>query len=283
MKTLNEIRGKKKAVFTFGRMNPPTIGHEKLIEKVISEASRQGADPFIYISKTQDKKKNPLSFQEKIKFLKHGIPTAKKYVSNNTKVRTPFDAINDLISMGYTDVVMVVGQDRVKEFQNVIGKFVNHPDASKNLALNTFKVISAGNRDPDSDGVAGISSSKMREAASNNQLNIFLKGIPSKMDVKTGRKMFNTVRSNMSIKEYTEEICRERTQINKTMKTFKQYFSEQDEKPTSRAKARHDREKENLKQKHSDELEVAREKEFKDSEREKKAKEREKELQARLS
>ena len=106
----------KKAVFTFGRFNPPTTGHEKLIKKVSSEASKLGADYFIFASKSQNAKKNPLDYSTKISFMKSMFPSHSKNIIKNAAVNTAFDAASLLYKMGYKEVSMVVGGDRVSEF-----------------------------------------------------------------------------------------------------------------------------------------------------------------------
>ena len=185
----------KKAIFTFGRMNPPTKGHELLVKRVVGAAQTYGATPFIFVSQSQDNRKNPLSWADKVKYLSLGVPEAAKYIDKGGKVRTPFDAIERLAKLGFTDVVMVVGSDRVAEFKNTIGRYLNHPDASKSLPISKFEVISAGDRDPDADDVTGLSASKMRKAVSNNDLKTFLTGIPSHLSVKFGTEMFKKIQA----------------------------------------------------------------------------------------
>lgn len=197
MKTLSEVKKQKKAVFTFGRMNPPTLGHEKLIKKVLSVAKQNGATPFIFVSQTQDGKKNPLSYKDKLKYIGLGVPEADKHLSDEKSIKTPFQALQHLIEIGYTDVIMVVGQDRVSEFKNSIGNYVNHEDPDKSFELNSFDVVSAGERDPDADGAEGMSGTKMRQLAATNKFKEFKRGVPSNLSDKYARELFDTLRQSM--------------------------------------------------------------------------------------
>lgn len=152
----------KLAVFTFGRMNPPTRGHEKLINMVHQVAEQRGGDAFIFPSKTQDIK-NPLSYDDKVEFLKELFPNAK--FDFNPDVKSPFHATGYLGSMNYTDIIMIVGSDRVDEFRRRFNRSYEYFDS--------FEVISAGERDPDTEGVAGMSASKARIAAAEGDIGKF--------------------------------------------------------------------------------------------------------------
>lgn len=200
MISLKEVRGKTTAVFTFGRMNPPTIGHQKLVEKVLSEAQKNKGDGFIFVSQTQDAKKNPLSADQKIQFLKLGIKQASKNIVKDKKVRTPFEALESLIQKGYQKIIFVVGSDRVAEFKRNMSNFLD-----KEYPEIDFSVISAGARDPDADGVSGISASKMREAAEKNDFKTFSSGCLSGLNDRQKKELFNVLRRNMKvIDELTE-------------------------------------------------------------------------------
>ena len=117
-KFIKEAKGKS-VVFSFGRMNPPTIGHSKLIIKVMSVAKKEGATPIIYPSKTEDQKKNPLSFKTKVKVLKDVFGDV---INTDTSIRTPFDVLDSLNNANYEKVVFVVGSDRVNEFKRGMDK-----------------------------------------------------------------------------------------------------------------------------------------------------------------
>ena len=164
---------KDSVVFTFGRMNPPTVGHGKLIDKVLSVAKSSGIKPIIYPSKTEDDNKNPLPFKMKVKVLKDVYGSI---VDTDRGVKTPFDALDQLNDKNVSNVTFVVGSDRVKEFKKNMRSHIK-----KNLSnIKNFSVISAGERDPDASGVSGMSGSKMRSFVQKNDFVNFKKGLITK-------------------------------------------------------------------------------------------------------
>lgn len=187
--------------FTFGRFNPPTVGHEKLIEKVHSES--KGGAYRIYPSQSSDPKKNPLSFNEKVKFMRKMFPRHARNIISDVKIKTAFDVLDSLYEQGYRQVTFVVGSDRVDEFDKTLNKYNGEKRKGSSSGFFNFeggiKVVSAGERDPDSDDVSGMSASKMREAAKNNSFDSFAKGLPT--GFKEAQKLFNAVRSGMGLKE----------------------------------------------------------------------------------
>jgi hypothetical protein len=171
---LSEAKGKSVA-FTFGRFNPPTIGHEKLINKVKSLPAN---DYKIYLSRSQDSKKNPLSPNQKLNVMKDMFPThARNILLNPTNM--VLDIATDLYNKGYSDVIMVVGSDRVREFENILNKYNNIKSRHGYYNFDNIKVVSAGERDPDAEGAVGMSASKMRAAAEKGDEKTFSKGVPS--------------------------------------------------------------------------------------------------------
>jgi hypothetical protein len=202
------------AVFTFGRMNPPTKGHEKLISKVFSISSREGADAYIFVSQTEDNKKNPLSFAEKTKFLKKALGSKKASIQTNKKIRTPFEALEFLLDKDYDRIIFVVGSDRVSEFKRNMGRFVK--SEFDNV---TFEVESAGERDPDADGVSGISASKMRAFAQDNDFKSFFKGIISGLNNRDAKEVFQLLQKKLGVVESNQES-------KSSLKSFKQFLSE---------------------------------------------------------
>ena len=144
------------AVISFGRMNPPTVGHQKLVDKVKEVARSRGGKPMIFLSHTQDSKKNPLSYSDKIKFARVAFG---RDVVKPSSAKTIIDIANKL-SRDYDNLVMVVGDDRVREFDSLLNKY-NGQDYS----FETIEIVSAGTRDPDSSDVSGMSASKMRDFA----------------------------------------------------------------------------------------------------------------------
>jgi hypothetical protein len=190
----------KKIVFTFGRFNPPTVGHLLLATRVKQEASRRGADHIIYGSNSQDRKKNPLSARDKLRFMKKILKGFNIVISNT--VITPFAVLDQLQKDGYTDIVMVVGADRVTEFKRGMGKYIG---PKKKYKFKSFEVISAGERDPDSEGVSGMSASKMRSAASDGNLDAFQLGIPSHVSARDTEMLFKKVQTGMGVKPFVAE------------------------------------------------------------------------------
>ena len=192
-KRLEEKRASA-VVFTFGRFQPPTSGHELLINETIKEAKKRGAEARIYTSKGNKNKatKNPLKFRDKVSYLKKFFPKA-----NIMSADTAFAVCEQLTAEGVRDVVMVVGDDRVKEFKDGISKYIG-PDG---YDFDSFDVVSAGARDPEAAGVVGMSASKMRAAVSNNNFKSFKVGLPSSAKDRDAHKLFDLLQKEMGIKE----------------------------------------------------------------------------------
>ena len=179
----------KTAVFAFGRMNPPTTGHTKLIKKVMSVAFTANGVPMIYPSKTEDNKKNPLTYKTKIAVLKDVFGDI---INTNTTIKTPFDVLEHLNKKKFSKVVFVVGSDRVLEFKKNMSKFVE----SDLDNIKDFSVVSAGDRDPDAEGVKGISGSKMREYVKKDKFKKFKAGLMTK-NSKLAKKVFKELQKRM--------------------------------------------------------------------------------------
>jgi len=188
------------AVFTFGRMNPPTTGHGKLLEKVAQVAGK--GKYFIFLSQSQDPKKNPLAYTEKVKHVRKMFPRHARRVIIDKKVRTPFDAASHLYSLGFTSVSMVVGSDRVREFKTLLNKYNGVKGKHGFYNFKSINIVSAGERDPDSEGVDGMSASKMRKFAAENDFASFSQGL-GKLNNKDAKKLYTDVRSGMGLKENT--------------------------------------------------------------------------------
>ena len=187
---------------TFGRFNPPTIGHEKLLKKVAQQAKSSGGTYRIYPSRTEDPKKNPLDTGTKVRFMRQAYPDHANSIIDNEEMRTIFDVLSGLDADGYSSVNIVVGGDRVSEFNSLATKY--------NGDLYTFddiKVVSAGDRDPDGEGVEGMSASKMRKAAMEGDQESFNKGIPAAMSKKDKEAMYLTLRQSMNVKESFEDFA----------------------------------------------------------------------------
>ena len=190
----------KKIVFSFGRFNPPTTGHLLLATKVKQEASRRGADYIIYGSNSQDPAKNPLNSRQKLRFMKKVLKGFN--VDIDSRIKTPYDVLSKLDKDGYEDVVMVVGADRVNEFKKGMRKYIG---PNKLYKFKSFEVISAGERDPDSDDVTGMSASKMRAVAKEGNIAAFKLGIPQNVSTNDVSAFFKAVQTGMKIKPFVAE------------------------------------------------------------------------------
>ena len=195
------IEEDKIAYFTFGRLNPPTIGHEKLMDALAKQAGKN--DYFVFVSQTQDKRKNPLDYNAKVKHVRKMFPRHARRVMINKSVRTAFDAASFLYDKGYRSVVMVVGSDRVTEFQTLLEKYNGKEGKHGFYNFQSISVASAGARDPDAEGVEGMSASKMRQFASDNDFTSFSQGLGSAVSNKDAKKLFMDVRSGMGLTEET--------------------------------------------------------------------------------
>ena len=187
---------RKVAVAAFGRMNPPTIGHEKLVDKV---KSFEG-DHYIFLSQTQKPKDNPLPFNVKLEFAKKFFPGVNV---GHPSVRTPIQMLQMLEKLGYTDVIYVAGSDRVASFEKLFNDY-----NGKEYNFNSITVENAGERDPDADGAEGMSASKMRAAAAAGDFESFAQGVPTPA---LAQKMYDAVRKGMGVKD-VEPV--EETQLN---------------------------------------------------------------------
>ena len=194
-----EARGDT-AVFTFGRFNPPTTGHEKLIDALAREQGKNaGSKMYVYPSKSQNAKKDPLPYAKKVAYMKKMFPKYSKNITVGTP-RTAIEVAVELYKKGHKAIVMVVGSDRVAEFDKLLNEY-NGVEGKKHgyYGFDNIEVVSAGERDPDSEGVEGMSASKMRAAAAEGDFDSFKTGVPS--GFKDALKLYNDVRKNMGIRE----------------------------------------------------------------------------------
>ena len=178
----------------FGRFNPPTTGHEKLLNTVAS--SSDDGDYVIIPSRSQDKKKNPLDPDMKVSVMKQMFPQHSEKIINDPGNKTIFDILKRAHNDGYAGIRIVGGADRQKEFDKLVNNY-----NGKMYQFDNIEVRSAGDRDPDSDSVEGMSASKQRKAAAENDFDNFLKGVPTAMNKKAARELFDNVRKSMNIKE----------------------------------------------------------------------------------
>jgi len=178
----------------FGRFNPPTTGHEKLLDTVAS--SSDDNDYMIVPSRTQDKKKNPLDADTKVSVMQKMFPKHKDKIVNDKANRTIFDVLKKAHTDGYANVRILGGADRVKEFEKLTGNY-----NGKLYQFDNLEIKSAGDRDPDSEDVTGMSASKQRKAAAEGDIKTFMKGVPKSLSQKDAEELFKKIRTAMNIKE----------------------------------------------------------------------------------
>ena len=204
MKKFRElVEQKDTVVFTFGRFNPPTTGHEKLIQKVKSVA---GSQPFrIYPSFSQNQKKDPLPHALKIAYMRKMFSRFAKNIVADKNSRTAIDIAVKLYDEGFKNLTMVVGSDRVKEFQRLLSTY-NGVGGKRHgyYKFDSINVVSAGERDPDAEGVEGMSASKMRGAAVEGDFDSFRMGTPPSLSDSDTKKLFNDIRKGMRLEVVKE-------------------------------------------------------------------------------
>ena len=189
----------KTVVFSFGRLNPPTIGHQKLLQKIIQTAKRMSGQPMMVVSYSQDAKKNPLTAKQKISYIKKMFPKEARELKlkEDSSLRNAMDIATELNGK-YDNLVMVVGSDRVNDFKTLLNKYNDVESKHGYYKYQNIQIVSAGERDPDAEGVAGMSASKMRAAAASGDYESFSLGLPSGFD---GEKLFKDIRLGMNVRE----------------------------------------------------------------------------------
>ncbi len=185
----------KGVTFTFGRFNPPTVGHMKLANKM--KTIGRGQDIKIYTSHTTDKKKNPLTNAQIRKYMGAMLPRGVDV--EDTVAKTILDACVDLYDQGYKDIQLVVGSDRIRVFDTLLKKYNGVKSTHGLYKFNSIKVVSAGARDPDSTGVDGMSASKMRQLVSVGDEKTFIDSLPPRY--KLGKQLYKAVQKGMGISE----------------------------------------------------------------------------------
>jgi nicotinamide mononucleotide adenylyltransferase len=217
---INEAKNST-VVLTFGRFSPPTTGHEKLANKLVAEARSRRATPMIFTSHTFDKKKNPLSYDSKITYMKKAFGS----IVQKSTARTIIEVAKELSSR-FENLVVVVGSDRVTEFQTLLSKY-----NGKEYKYDMIEVVSAGARDPDADDVSGMSASKLRSLVTEGNFEEFKKGLPTRLR-RDADKMYDELRTNMGLSEdlVVEEeslderaplTVQQRRQRGRTMRRYK--------------------------------------------------------------
>jgi biotin operon repressor len=185
-------------VFAFGRFNPPTVGHAKLMSRVITEARKNNANHIVYASASTDRRSNPLDVNTKVRFMKKMFP------ANNIKAaggnQRTFMEILKFFNKMYGNIIMIAGSDRVSEFQKLANAY-----NGRDYNYKSIRLVSSGERDPDAEGVTGMSASKMREMAKNNDYRNFKTGVPNLSD-KDSKALFDAVKRGMGIRERYENF-----------------------------------------------------------------------------
>ena len=177
--------------FGFGRFNPPTTGHEKLLD-TISKTAGEGGQYRVYPSRSQDAKKNPLDPKDKINYMRQMFPKHANAIVDDENTRSIFDVLKGAHAKGYKTVNVVVGSDRVKEFENLANKY-----NGQLYDFDKINIVSAGERDATAKGVEGMSASKLRKAAMDDDYETFSSGISKNIDDKSTKKLYNTIQKAM--------------------------------------------------------------------------------------
>lgn len=201
----------KHVVFAFGRMNPPTVGHEKLVDAIKAHAERVGGEAHIYLSKSHDKKKNPLDYETKHAFAKKAFGSVVKHTPEGSS--NVFGILKHLHNQGYTHATLIAGDDRVEDYRRIANSY-NGPD--KDFNFKKIEVKSAGARDPDAEGVEGMSASKMRSLASAGKHKEFKAGLPKNLQ-QHHKEVLNTLRGALN-EELTPEELQEVVSVQSRIK-----------------------------------------------------------------
>jgi len=203
------------AVFAFGRFNPPTIGHQKLLDKVKAMAKQANAKGYIFLSQKQNNKTDPLSFKEKQNYIQKFYPDL---AIGDAGVKTIIQALQKIQAEGRTRIIMIAGSDRVMEFQKLLNQYNGKPDKQGNdlYKFDYIDVVSAGERDPDQEGATGASASKARELASKGQEHEFSKII---MGGDAGKVLYNIIQDQIGeqIDENNKRLYNENMDGNPTV------------------------------------------------------------------
>jgi nicotinamide mononucleotide adenylyltransferase len=209
----------KSFAFTFGRFNPPTIGHEKLIRTVAS----QGMDYKIFLSRSQDAVKNPLSPSDKLKYM---TKMFRNYASHIMVMPSNMvlELATKIYNMSYRNITMVVGSDRVAEFKSILNRYNDEKNRHGYYNFEKINIISAGERDPDEEGVTGMSASKLRDYARRGDLKNFKRGVPGNLSEKEKNELFFDVRKGMGL---SVSLAADFEPQNSKVKTLQEFESQQ--------------------------------------------------------
>lgn len=191
----------KTVVFIFGRLNPATIGHAKLLDAAYSIAIANKADYKVYLSKTHKPPKDPLTYDQKREWFKKSFPQYAKNLQNDKTVNNPFQVIMSLVKAGYENIIMLCGSDRVAEYREIFKKYTTKDETKvtdKILYLPDYSVISL-DRDPDADDASGMSASKLRNFVKERDFDSFTQGVSKKLSKQDIKKYFNDIYKGMNL------------------------------------------------------------------------------------
>lgn len=205
MKQLHEVLQKKVAAMVFGRFNPPTANHQKMLEKLMIEAKNCCAKPYVFVSRVNEMEDNALSAKERVKYLSLAMPKLAENFIYDSTIMTPADAVSRLAEEGYTDVLMVVGEDLDQSTHDSIVSFKKKFGSNESLTLETFNIVETYEKDPDSELADGANSAHMREYAELGDFESFKRGAMPGLSEKYVKEMFEAVASGMDTLDSLEE------------------------------------------------------------------------------
>jgi len=192
----------KTLYFVWGRMNPPTAGHEKLLDFLKGKAGR---NPFrIYLTQSEDKNKNPIPYMQKVKFARKGFPQYARQIMMEKKLKTIFDAMTSFYNEGFKRVVIVAGEDRIREYDITLNKYNGVKSKHGFYNFEKITVLNAGKRDPESKSVEGVSGTKLRGFAEKGDFTKFAQYMPKRLSNADTKAVYNAVRKGIGLKEVKE-------------------------------------------------------------------------------
>jgi len=201
------VEEQKTLYLVWGRLNPPTAGHEKLLDFAKQKA---GKNPLrIYLTQTVDKKKNPLDYKTKVKFARKGFPKHARQIMMDVKLKTIFDALTSFYNEGFKKLVVIAGEDRFREYQITLNKYNGTKAKHGFYNFETIEVLNAGKRDPEASGIEGVSGTKLRKFASDGDFSGFAQFMPKALSNAETKEIFNSVRKGLGLdvlKEYRTHV-----------------------------------------------------------------------------
>ena len=217
------VEEEKTLYFVLGRINPPTAGHEKLLDFLKQKA---GKNPFrIYLTQSEDKEKNPIPFVQKVKFARKGFPQYARQIMMDRKIKTLFDAMTSFYNEGFRRVVIVAGSDRINEYDITLKKYNGKQGRHGFYNFERITVLSAGKRDPESKGVEGVSGTKLRGFAEEGDFAKFSQYMPKRLSNADSKAVFNAVRTGLGLKE--QKVFKNHLQLDTVSETREAYVNGQ--------------------------------------------------------